>query len=76
MKPLMTSCHNTLVVQNSNENVDQWSFASELVLESADRGVLGVQRRKYHGVIAEAIETMYAQIWPLVPYIGASLFEM
>ena len=62
VKPLMTQLsQHGLVVQNSNENVDQWSFASELVLESADRGVLGVQRRKYHGVIAEAIETMYAQ---------------
>lgn len=36
-----------------------WAFASELVHESALRGILGVQRRDCHRLVAHAYETLY-----------------
>ncbi|MBA2321162.1 MAG: tetratricopeptide repeat protein [Deltaproteobacteria bacterium] len=39
---------------------DTWAFASDLVREAAQRGILGIQRRDLHGMIARAMETMQA----------------
>ena len=39
---------------------EQWTFASELVREAALRSILGVQRRNYHRLIAEALEALHA----------------
>ncbi len=38
---------------------DDWAFSSELVQEAALRGILGVQRRDYHRMVAAAIETLH-----------------
>ncbi|MEZ4323474.1 MAG: protein kinase [Myxococcota bacterium] len=38
-----------------------WSLATELVREAALRGILGVQRRQYHRLVAEAIEAVHAE---------------
>jgi class 3 adenylate cyclase/tetratricopeptide (TPR) repeat protein/tRNA A-37 threonylcarbamoyl transferase component Bud32 len=35
-----------------------WAFASELVREAAQRGILGVQRRDFHRMIAHAMESL------------------
>ena len=37
-----------------------WAFASELIRHATLRGILGVQRRDYHRLVAHAIETLYA----------------
>ena len=37
---------------------DQWAFASELVREASLRGILGVQRRDHHRLIARGLETL------------------
>lgn len=39
---------------------EAWTFASELVRDAALRGILGVQRRDYHRLVAHAIETRHA----------------
>ena len=41
---------------------DQWTFSSEFVRQAALRGILGVQRRDYHRLIASAIERRAAGI--------------
>jgi tetratricopeptide (TPR) repeat protein len=38
---------------------DEWSFRSELVRQAALRGILGVQRRDYHRLVAEAIVRLH-----------------
>lgn len=38
---------------------DGWSLATELVREAALRGILGIQRRDYHRLVAEAIEAVH-----------------
>ncbi|MCB9676546.1 MAG: protein kinase [Alphaproteobacteria bacterium] len=45
-----------LVVRNE----DGWALTTELVREAALRGILGVQRRDYHRLVAEAIEAVHA----------------
>jgi tetratricopeptide (TPR) repeat protein len=42
------------------EGADQWVFASDLVRAAALRGALGVQRRRYHSMVASAMETIHA----------------
>ncbi len=44
----------------AEERADGWSLATDLVREAALRGILGVQRRDYHRLVAEAIESVYA----------------
>ena len=62
-KPLMTRLtQHGLVIRTNHENLDHWSFSSELVRESAERGILGIQKRKYHGPIAEAMREGQAVI--------------
>jgi serine/threonine protein kinase/tetratricopeptide (TPR) repeat protein len=38
------------------EASDAWTFASDFVREAALRGILGVQRRDYHRLVADALE--------------------
>lgn len=40
---------------------EAWAFTTELVREAAARGILGVQRRDYHRLISEALESTYAE---------------
>ena len=69
-EPLMTRLQqHGLVSQLVTENVDQWSFASELVREATQRGILGVQRRNYHQIIASTIESKHANA--LEPWLSA-----
>lgn len=42
------------------EGPETWAFVSELVRESVLHGILGVQRRDQHLLVASAIETLYA----------------
>jgi len=42
------------------EGADTWTFASDLVREVALRSILGVQRRTYHRLVAEALEDIYS----------------
>ncbi|MFT5456811.1 MAG: tetratricopeptide (TPR) repeat protein, partial [Myxococcota bacterium] len=39
----------------------QWAFSSHLVQQAALRGALGVQRRDYHRMVAQAIERCFPQ---------------
>ena len=39
---------------------DEWVFATDLVRQAAGRGILGVQRRDYHRLVAEALEELHA----------------
>lgn len=49
-----------LIRRSDAEGGDTWSLTSELVREAALRSILGVQRRTYHRLVAEAMETVYA----------------
>jgi len=49
-----------LVVPDGRSPDTAYSFASVLVWESVDRGILGVQRREYHRMVAAAMERVYA----------------
>lgn len=49
-----------LVVPDGRSPDTAYSFASVLVWESVDRGILGVQRREYHRLVAAAMERVYA----------------
>ena len=46
-----------LLVQDGPET---WAFVSELVRETVLHGILGVQRRDQHLLVASALETLYA----------------
>jgi len=59
--PLVTDlAHHGLIVRAGIGGGDQWAFASELVRQSTLRGILGVQRRDYHRLVAAAIEAVHA----------------
>jgi class 3 adenylate cyclase/tetratricopeptide (TPR) repeat protein len=49
-----------LIRRHDGDPADEWTLASELVREAAVRSILGVQRRTYHRLVAEAIEHLYA----------------
>jgi eukaryotic-like serine/threonine-protein kinase len=49
-----------LILPQDDEARDGWAFASELVREAALRSILGVQRRTYNRLVAQAIEEAYA----------------
>lgn len=49
-----------LVRRAEAASADAWTFASELVREVTLRSILGVQRRTYHRLVAEALETHHA----------------
>jgi serine/threonine protein kinase/tetratricopeptide (TPR) repeat protein len=53
--PILHELASTGLVNRAEDG--DWSFASELVHESALRGLLGVQRRDHHRLIARAIES-------------------
>ncbi|MCO4746037.1 MAG: protein kinase [Proteobacteria bacterium] len=58
--PILTNlASHGLIVRT--QTTDEWSFASHLVRRVALHGILGVQRRSYHGLIASALETLYAE---------------
>jgi len=60
--PLVTRLsQHGLIQQSSGESSEQWSFTSELVRAAAQRGILGIQRREYHLLIANAIESLYSE---------------
>jgi len=60
--PLVTDlASHGLIIRSDPGSGDQWSFASDLVRESTLRGILGVQRRDYHRLVAGAIETLNAE---------------
>ena len=42
------------------EGNDSWAFASDLVREVSMRSILGVQRRTYHRLVAEALEDIHS----------------
>lgn len=56
-----------LIQRAVGESRDTWTFASELVREAALRSTLGVQKRTYHQLIAQAMEHLYAD--GLEPYL-------
>ncbi len=47
---------------NHADTAGHWTFASELVHAMTLRGILGVQRRDYHRLVANAIETRYHNV--------------
>ncbi|MBW1877759.1 MAG: protein kinase [Deltaproteobacteria bacterium] len=60
--PLVTDLASHGLINRTEPGIgDQWSFASDLVRESTLRGILGVQRRDYHRLVASAIETLNAE---------------
>jgi class 3 adenylate cyclase/tetratricopeptide (TPR) repeat protein len=60
--PLVTDLASHGLVTRADPGVgDQWSFASDLVRGSTLRGILGVQRRDYHRMVAGAIEALHAE---------------
>jgi serine/threonine protein kinase/class 3 adenylate cyclase/tetratricopeptide (TPR) repeat protein len=58
--PIITDLAAHGLVVRSPGGGDQWAFSSELVREATLRGVLGVQRRDYHRLVAAAIESLHA----------------
>lgn len=62
LSPLIAElAHCGLVHKSGREQQSEWSFSSTFVRESGLRGTLGVQRRDYHRLIANSIETLYAE---------------
>ena len=57
--PMVTDLASHGLVQRSDPGGLTWRFASQLVREAALRGILGIQRRDYHRMVAAAIETVY-----------------
>jgi class 3 adenylate cyclase/tetratricopeptide (TPR) repeat protein len=60
--PLITELVSHGLVVREHPTGDSWSFASELVREVTLRGILGVQRKDYHRLVAAALETAPATI--------------
>ena len=56
--PMMVHLTSHGLIQHT-DTAEHWAFASELVHEMALRGILGVQRRDYHRLVAHAIETRH-----------------
>ncbi|MBN2800080.1 MAG: protein kinase [Deltaproteobacteria bacterium] len=55
--PLMSAlASHGLIRRVPGEDPDAWAFSSDLVREAASRGILGVQRRDFHRLIAAALE--------------------
>ena len=57
--PIIGDLEARCLVTNTNEQ--RWTFGSEFVREAALRGVLGVQRREYHRLVANAIEGLHRE---------------
>lgn len=47
------------LLKRASDGADAWTFSSDLVREVATRSILGVQRRTYHRLVAEALEALY-----------------
>jgi eukaryotic-like serine/threonine-protein kinase len=58
--PLMADLSDNGLIQRVAGKDTQWAFGSELVREAAKRGSLGVQRRDYHRMYANALQTVHA----------------
>ncbi|TNE92596.1 MAG: tetratricopeptide repeat protein [Deltaproteobacteria bacterium] len=56
--PLLLDLSSHALIRRSHGG--EWVFASDLVRRVALHGVLGVQRRAYHRLIASALETLHA----------------
>jgi serine/threonine protein kinase/tetratricopeptide (TPR) repeat protein len=56
--PLVHDLASRGLIHRSDQGSDEWVFSSELVREASIRGILGVQRRDHHHLIARAIESL------------------
>lgn len=58
--PILTDLATNGLIQRTQTS-DEWTFTSELVRRVALHGILGVQRRSYHKLIASALEVQHAE---------------
>jgi len=59
LTPLASNLANHGLIRRADTSGDSWTFSSELVRQAALRGILGVQQRDYHRLVAAAIEKLY-----------------
>ncbi len=57
--PILAELQGHGLIQRLTGSADTWRFRSELVRQATLRGILGVQRRDYHRMIAAAIEKLH-----------------
>jgi class 3 adenylate cyclase/tetratricopeptide (TPR) repeat protein len=65
--PLLLDLSNHGLLVREPGPAEEWSFASDLVLDASQRGILGVQRRDYHRLVSRAYEAVFAE--RLDPYL-------
>ncbi len=59
--PIISDLASHGLISRADSGVDTWKFGSDLVREVALRSILGVQRRTYHRLISEALESAHEE---------------